>query len=303
MNPPLRIAFLHPTLGIGGAERLIIDAARCLQNTGHQVTIFTTEHNHDRCFEDTLSGDLNIEVHDHYIPAHIMQRLRAPLAIARMRHLAYVVSRRKQSYDIVFVDLVAHILPVLKRLLPDARRVFYCHFPDELLTKPNHFLYNLYRKPIHKQETRGMQCAELIFANSQYTRQVVQKTYPRLEGKKIKVLYPGVNLSNADTGHTAATEPDDIASTAFVMLSIARFSPEKNLLLLVESLQALREKLPPGDFKECLLVLAGGYDAAHASNINTYNNLKTLIEKICSARAGNAASLTGSRHVAAIAPP
>jgi alpha-1,3/alpha-1,6-mannosyltransferase len=34
-----RVVFLHPDLGIGGAERLVVDAALALQTKGHQVKI------------------------------------------------------------------------------------------------------------------------------------------------------------------------------------------------------------------------------------------------------------------------
>ncbi len=34
-----RVVFLHPDLGIGGAERLVLDAALALQAKGHQVKI------------------------------------------------------------------------------------------------------------------------------------------------------------------------------------------------------------------------------------------------------------------------
>lgn len=33
----MRVTFLHPDLGIGGAERLIVDAALALQRKGHQI--------------------------------------------------------------------------------------------------------------------------------------------------------------------------------------------------------------------------------------------------------------------------
>lgn len=33
------VAFVHPDLGIGGAERLIVDAAVALQQCGHTVTM------------------------------------------------------------------------------------------------------------------------------------------------------------------------------------------------------------------------------------------------------------------------
>ena len=32
-----RVVFLHPDLGIGGAERLVVDGALALQTKGHQV--------------------------------------------------------------------------------------------------------------------------------------------------------------------------------------------------------------------------------------------------------------------------
>ena len=34
----MRVAFVHPDLGIGGAERLVVDAAVALRRRQHQVT-------------------------------------------------------------------------------------------------------------------------------------------------------------------------------------------------------------------------------------------------------------------------
>lgn len=279
MKHPLRIALLHPNLGIGGAERLIIDAALCLQNAGHHIVIFTTHHDRERCFEETLDGRLNIEVHGAPLPEHFMQRLRAPLAIARMHYLARFVAAQTNPFDIIFVDLIAHILPLLQRRVPRAKLVFYCHFPDELLTHKSNIIYSLYRRPIDRLEMRGMQCAARIFANSQYTRRIVQQTYPQLAEDKIKVLYPGVNLDNFYQNSCKPQTGHNIPPASFVILSIARFSPEKNLFLLVEALQALRAQLPDSDFQRCFLILAGGYDGNHISNVNTYNDLQALIDK------------------------
>lgn len=52
-----RIAFVHPDLGIGGAERLVVDAAVGLQNLGHDVEIFTSWHDRNHCFEPTRDGE------------------------------------------------------------------------------------------------------------------------------------------------------------------------------------------------------------------------------------------------------
>ena len=85
-----KIVFLHPDLGIGGAERLVINAAMELSRLGYearvisgrpqsltyqlrgptartyQVVIYTTFHDVQRCFEETLSaGELAVSVEEH----------------------------------------------------------------------------------------------------------------------------------------------------------------------------------------------------------------------------------------------
>jgi len=50
------IVFFHPDLGIGGAERLVIDAAVGLQSLGHKVTIFTSHCDHGHCFDEARDG-------------------------------------------------------------------------------------------------------------------------------------------------------------------------------------------------------------------------------------------------------
>ena len=50
------IVFFHPDLGIGGAERLVIDAAVGLQNRGHKVTIFTSHCDPAHCFDEARDG-------------------------------------------------------------------------------------------------------------------------------------------------------------------------------------------------------------------------------------------------------
>lgn len=53
---PQHIVFFHPDLGIGGAERLVIDAAVGLQNRGHKVTIFTSHCDPRHCFDEARDG-------------------------------------------------------------------------------------------------------------------------------------------------------------------------------------------------------------------------------------------------------
>ncbi|CAG8714935.1 8064_t:CDS:2, partial [Acaulospora morrowiae] len=58
----LKIAFIHPDLGIGGAERLVVDAAKGLKSKGHDVVIYTSHHDRQHCFEETKDGTLEVRV-------------------------------------------------------------------------------------------------------------------------------------------------------------------------------------------------------------------------------------------------
>lgn len=50
------IVFLHPDLGIGGAERLVVDAAVGLQKRGCKVVIFTSHCDPGHCFDEARDG-------------------------------------------------------------------------------------------------------------------------------------------------------------------------------------------------------------------------------------------------------
>ena len=52
----VKVVFVHPDLGIGGAERLVVDAALALQAKGHPVKLLTAHHDPGHCFK--VSGHL-----------------------------------------------------------------------------------------------------------------------------------------------------------------------------------------------------------------------------------------------------
>ncbi|VDM68094.1 unnamed protein product [Strongylus vulgaris] len=49
----MRVTFLHPDLGIGGAERLVVDAAIALQRKGHIVKVVTNHYDSSHAFKET----------------------------------------------------------------------------------------------------------------------------------------------------------------------------------------------------------------------------------------------------------
>ena len=52
----MRVGFCHPDLGLGGAERLVVDAAVALVERGHEVVIYTAHHDPKRAFTETVDG-------------------------------------------------------------------------------------------------------------------------------------------------------------------------------------------------------------------------------------------------------
>ena len=69
----MKIAIVHPDLGIGGAERLIVDAAIELKNRGHEVTIYTSHHDPNHCFPETKSTLNFLYAHVLIIPCYRAQ--------------------------------------------------------------------------------------------------------------------------------------------------------------------------------------------------------------------------------------
>lgn len=63
MTAPRRtVALLHPDLGIGGAERLVVDVALALQSHGHKVQFYTSHHDVSHAFRETIDGTVTVNV-------------------------------------------------------------------------------------------------------------------------------------------------------------------------------------------------------------------------------------------------
>jgi alpha-1,3/alpha-1,6-mannosyltransferase len=100
----LRVAFIHPDLGIGGAEQLIINFALALQKKGHFIKIYTPYHDIDHCFKETRDGTLPVEVRGNLFPREILGKFTAFCAIIRMILATLYVIFYGGKYDIVIVD-------------------------------------------------------------------------------------------------------------------------------------------------------------------------------------------------------
>lgn len=254
MPAGLRVCFIHPDLGIGGAERLVVDAALQLQKAGHKVTILTAHHDTERCFEETKNGALDVQCISCLIPLHLAQRLRAPCTIARTSYVAVRLLLRHLNPSIIFCDTVPHPLPLL-RAASSAKILYYCHFPDQLLTPPRHGIYSWYRKPLDWSEGSAIAYAHRVLVNSYFTKEIFQQTFSRLRSVVPEVLYPAVDPAN----FLGSWEGEGYEGKT-MLLSLNRFERKKNLHVAIDAFAALRKTMSATSFASLHLVIAGGYD-------------------------------------------
>jgi alpha-1,3/alpha-1,6-mannosyltransferase len=250
-NRLLNVAFLRPGLGIGGAERLVVDAALELGARGHAVTLFVGDRQEAQ-LDEVRAGLVRVVAVGRFLPSQIAQRLRAPAAIARAAWAARALARAMPEVDVVVCDLVPHVIPFLRRLVR-APVACICYFPDLLLAPRRRGLYALYRAPLDRLEAAGLAAADRVLVISRFTASVVRATFPRLAVGALEVVYPGVDVADAPP---APAPPGEA-----LVLSVNRFDPGKNLVLAVDAFAALRARLAPAAFATVRLVLAGHVDA------------------------------------------
>ena len=191
----MKICILHPDLGIGGAERLIVDAAVALKENGHDVEIFTSHYDPGRAFEETQL--FNVHVHGDFLPRHCCGGLHIFFAILRSLWLAMCATLfHGPSPDIFLCDQVSTYMLALRLFAPRSSKIlFYAHFPDQLLSSHESAVKRCYRLPFDSLERWTTAMSDLVVCNSKFTRGVVQRTL-RIEGPD--VLYPCVNIHGLD---------------------------------------------------------------------------------------------------------
>ncbi|WP_028320867.1 glycosyltransferase [Desulfatiglans anilini] len=277
----LKIAILHPELGIGGAERLMVDAAVELSALGHEVRIFTARYDPGRSFAETSTGGFSIAVRGRPVPGAVRNRFRAVFSIVRMLLLSFSTRVGEFKPDIFLCDLVPHVLPFLQ-WITGKPVVFYCHYPDLLLTPVRQGAYTWYRIFFDRLEKRAMRLhADQILVNSEFTAKVFRDTFQGLKYPEPSVVYPGVPVERFASGSPPRLEglmqlePDDL-----FILSLNRFDPRKNLGLAIESLDCLRQEIGPETFSHMWLVMAGGYDESLPENRDVLEDLRGLAQRL-----------------------
>ncbi|XP_046740570.1 alpha-1,3/1,6-mannosyltransferase ALG2 [Diprion similis] len=276
----VRVSFLHPDLGIGGAERLVVDAALALKRKGHEVNFITSHHDPDHCFTETRDGTIPVTVVGEWLPRNIFGKFFALCAYVRMVYAASYMFFLGDRPDVVFCDLVSVCIPVLRLYVPYV--IYYCHHPDQLLSSPGSTWKSFYRAPLNYLEEITTGQADKIFVNSKYTATVFKDTFKRLNVNP-EVLYPSINTEYFDKTRIVSLEralDKKLPEDSIIFLSINRYERKKNLNLAIQALAELKSLVTDEDYKRVHLIMAGGYDKRVEENVDHYVELTGLADEL-----------------------
>jgi alpha-1,3/alpha-1,6-mannosyltransferase len=161
--------------------------------------MYTSHYEPARSFAETRDGSFRVVVSGDWLPRQLLGGLHILFAILRAVWLAaYVAATAPADTDVFVCDQVAAYVPVLRALRPRARVLFYCHFPDQLLSRRGGLLKSLYRAPFDAFEAWATAAAHEVVVNSAFTRDTVATVFARaLRGRRLDILYPCIAVPPA----------------------------------------------------------------------------------------------------------
>lgn len=244
------IALIHPRVGLGGDSRLMLDAALALAARGHRIVLFTAQDSAPEWMAEVEGVGIGVRLRGNWIPHHVGQRLRAPLSLLQCASAGLRSELSSGGFDLVFCDTVPQAIPLWQAW---SRRpvVYYCHYPDLLLTPPRSGAYRLYRGPLDAAERYALRRAARVLVNSAFTARRLEEVEP---GLAPEVVHPSVDVTRF--AHLPPLDP----AAPQRLLVFGRFARSKNLELALDTLIELSRRLEAERFRALRLVFAGGFD-------------------------------------------
>ena len=307
-KPPLRVVFIHLDWGIGGAEQLMLQlctATKQMESSSNSIDMhLVTSYCHpEHCFEllkrpSTNSDQTNhnnnnyyqyLKIYGAWIPSHILfSKGKALMSTLRLLYIAFRVIHHPvmSNADLIVLDVLPTPLWIFHYFCPKASLLFYCHFPDQLLTRtavgthppPASFVRKLiqgYRTLLNTLEEQCMIYADTITVNSKFTQHTVRETFTSLSSIDLPILYPALEI------------PPDTSSIQYgskrtnLIVSLNRFERKKNLGLLIEAMAWIQQQGPAKNrLKGVQVIIAGGYDPKNMENIEYRIELQQLAERL-----------------------
>ncbi|KAL3118785.1 hypothetical protein niasHT_002622 [Heterodera trifolii] len=234
------VVIIHPEQWNGGSDRCTIGLLRHFVQAGHKVFWLTTMIDTYWAGEDFHGVEIIGPSLFAHMPLHPGDWYTQNTALA----LYYLFSKRGMgSPDLVVVDHSASCVPLLKWFFPRCRVLFYCHFPQQLVTPSRFFLYRWYAYLMGLVEGRLFEYVDIVLVNSEFTGRQFRQVMPTVSDAKIRVVYPPCDV---DSLRCAWVRPisraDRPPNERYLFLSMNRFWPEKRLEIIIEAAAELKRR-------------------------------------------------------------
>ncbi|KAK5968690.1 Glycosyl transferase [Trichostrongylus colubriformis] len=243
----MHVVIIHPEQWNGGSDRCTVALIRHFVSKGYKVTWLTTmidEYWKDHKFD-------GVDIHEVGLKLHPGDWWSQNVA------LGWYLIFNNIKPDLVVIDHSARFgvtlntcngigllcVPLIKWRFPSCKVLFYCHFPQQLVTPSRFFLYRWYSNLIGVIEEHLFEHTDVIMVNSHFTASQFSRVMPRIEKSKIRVVYPPCDVDSiAISAEKPTSRRDRPQNDVYVFMSMNRFWPEKRLDIIIEAASLLKKR-------------------------------------------------------------
>lgn len=245
----MKIAFCHNNFNhFGGGEAVALTMMDELVKKGHEIIVYT--HEMPRITDLEKYFGINIDNNIKFINI-----FRFKICI-RAYYADYFLAKKVsnlEGYDLIIDTSSNGFFPIKNR---NAKSICYVHFP--MLKKPSHFFWRIYLMPIYSQIGYSYNNYDHIIANSNFTKEVLEKSSAK---NNIKVINPPTDTLSSNENADVL-----IKSKKNIILVVGRFVPEKKILLAIEQFKLIHRL--HDDYMLCII------GTSSESNNNYYEEIK-----------------------------
>uniref|UniRef100_A0A915N1Q8 Alpha-1,3/1,6-mannosyltransferase ALG2 n=1 Tax=Meloidogyne javanica TaxID=6303 RepID=A0A915N1Q8_MELJA len=227
----MRVIIIHPEQWNGGSDRCTIGFLRHFVQAGHQVAWLTTMID-DYWADEEFKG---VEIHEVRLPLHPGDWFSQNIALAY-----HIIFRTKLKPDLIVADHSASCVPLLKWWFPKVHIMFYCHFPQQLVTPNRFFLYRWYSACMGLIEAHMCEYADMVIVNSEFTSKNFQAVMPSIPKEKLRVIYPPCDVDSLSVVSRPISRKHRMPNERYLFLSMNRFWPEKRLDIILDAAVQLK---------------------------------------------------------------
>ena len=224
----MKIAIIHYDLSMRtGAQRLVLGMGNAMKELGHDIAYFTSIYDKNKAFTEFKKENL-ISFNG---KRDFFGKFRGLTAYRESRKM--IEKCRKEFNPDLYIFSSNYYLA--SEYNPS---MIYCHHPEQLLVNNGDIIRKILHVPIDRAEKKGFQKTDRILCNSQFTSNVIKRTFQRSS----TILFPGVDTERFSFSNIEEN----------FILTVNRIMPGKNLEFAIDIMNNITKSR-----KDIKLIIAG----------------------------------------------